>query len=628
MGMNKKRKLRELWLKRILGAGLAFGLGAFIHQLPLDFLEAYAYDWRVVLQPTAQKSGLITTVAIDTPTLKALQKEPSAAELQKAFAKILEAHPARLIIFSDPTKAAGTKKAIAGLARTLNDPRVVLAIDDLPPAGELDFLKPQAPFDSVMVLPGPVTVDKSILARDGVTRRLILSSQGQQTYLPILAREFRGLTEDRIRGQFELLDANQAFIQYRPVGSYVPLSFLDLLQSRADANSLKDKIVLFGKDAREHIKDYVMTPYSRGVLAMSSLEMQANALDTVLMNRAPIPMPKWVGFLSTILFSWLTVVVVLSLRPLRGIGILTSAFSGYLITSYIFFLAFGWWIPVAHPLLAMFVCYYFFIPYRLIKENRRSWEYYQKNKLLTQVEELKSNFLRMMSHDLKTPLARVQGMANVVLSDANPLSDAQRRAVETIYRSSEELGDFIGSILNLGRIESKDIKLQFKSRDINSLVNDVIRKAEFLSRKKGIEIRTEFEPMFSFKMDDDLIRQVFTNLIENAIKYSPENGKVLITTEELEGQAIIQVADQGIGIAADDLPHVFEKFYRSREVRQSDVGGSGLGLYLVKYFVELHHGHVEVESENGKGSTFTVTLPMVVDKPVRRPPRPEGELNV
>src|SRR6476661_10074127 len=92
----------------------------------------------------------------------------------------------------------------------------------------------------------------------------------------------------------------------------------------------------------------------------------------------------------------------------------------------------GVWIGMAHPLLAIFICYYFFIPYRLIIENRRSWEYYQKNRLLTQVEELKSNFMRMMSHDLKTPLARISGMTEVIGKDHGDLSETQRKALDTI----------------------------------------------------------------------------------------------------------------------------------------------------------------------------------------------------
>ena len=116
--------------------------------------------------------------------------------------------------------------------------------------------------------------------------------------------------------------------------------------------------------------------------------------------------------------------------------------------------------------------------------------------------------------------------------------------------------------------------------------------------------------MFSVKIDEDLMRQVFSNLVENAIKYSPEGSSILVSTEEVDGQLVIQVADQGMGIANDELDSLFTKFYRSRTVRDGTIKGSGLGLYLARYFVDLHRGQISVESELNKGSTFTVELPM------------------
>jgi signal transduction histidine kinase len=333
-------------------------------------------------------------------------------------------------------------------------------------------------------------------------------------------------------------------------------------------------------------------------------------LDTLILNSAPIRSPKWLDFLATALISILTIFVVMAIRPAQGLAVLLIAMFGYVVFSFGFFITFGLWLDMTHPMLAIFICYYFFIPYRLIVENRKSWEYYQKHSLLTQVEELKSNFLRMMSHDVKTPVARIQSMAEMARRDTNPLSPTQVDALNTISKSSEELSSFFGSILSLGRIESKEIELHLKSRDVNALLQEVIQKCEYLAKEKNIRVVTEFEPMFSVKIDEDLMRQVFTNLVENAIKYSPENSSILVTTEEVEGLVRVQVADQGIGIPQPELQHLFTKFYRARNARESDTKGSGLGLYLSDYFVRLHKGKINVESETDKGSTFTVELPM------------------
>ena len=145
---------------------------------------------------------------------------------------------------------------------------------------------------------------------------------------------------------------------------------------------------------------------------------------------------------------------------------------------------------------------------------------------------------------------------------------------------------------------------------MNALLGNVIDNLKYLAKKKNIKIVTEFEPMFSMKIDEDLIRQVFTNLIENAIKYSPENSSILVSAEEVDGRVVVQVADQGMGIPDDELNQLFTKFYRSKNVRKENIQGTGLGLYLARYFVNLHRGQIYVESEKNKGSTFTVELPM------------------
>jgi signal transduction histidine kinase len=396
------------------------------------------------------------------------------------------------------------------------------------------------------------------------------------------------------------------------MGSYPTFKLLHVGYAKVAPALLRGKVVLIGKDTMEAASDYLTTPLDKGLLALSMLEMYANILDTLILNQAPVFSPDWIKFLLTFSISLLTIYIVLSVRPGKGLLVLGMSVSVFLLFALALFAGFAWVIPVAHPLVAVFICYYFVIPYRLIIENRRSWEYYQKNRLLTQVEELKSNFMRMMSHDLKTPLARIQGMAEIIGKDHSDLNETQRKALDTISESSEELTEFIGSILSLSRIESKEMKLQLRSRDINQIVRNVIRKVEYMAKRHGIEIVAELEPLFSIKVDEDLLRTVLTNLVENAIKYSPESTKILVTTEELNNEVVIQVADQGRGIPQEDIGHVFDRFYRARNTRIS-TAGNGLGLYLAKYFVELHNGRIEVESEIEKGSTFTVRLPMNLD---------------
>jgi signal transduction histidine kinase len=306
----------------------------------------------------------------------------------------------------------------------------------------------------------------------------------------------------------------------------------------------------------------------------------------------------------------LSVEVVLAMKPIKGLMVIGLTLLIFTVVSFISFWPFGFWINMAHPILGVFISYYFLIPYRLIMENRKSWELFQKNKLLTQVEELKTNFIGMMSHDLKTPLARIQGMIEIMSRDKNSLSEDQKSALKSIRHSTEDLLNFISTILNFSRLESEGAHLNLKSKDINTIINEVIIKCDDLAQAKNIQITKELEPLFSIKLDPDLIRQVIFNLVENAIKYSPELTEIKIKSEEKDGSVRVSVADQGMGIPEDELSRLFMKFFRSRKAKNSPIKGSGLGLYLSKYFVELHKGKLSAISEESKGSTFTIELPI------------------
>ncbi len=605
--------LKNKWVHHSLRVLFALVITVLLAPFKLDVLEFTAYDLRMQLSPKPETSGNVVLLSIEHETLKKLKREPEALDWAVVLQKIGQAKPSQIVTFVNPFQIQGSYDDLSLLADITSRVPFVFGENDIPKTGLSKMDSLAAPFERVPVQWAPKTVDQRLYAKDGVTRRLILTFENQAGMLPNLAERFNGIQDPmEYTGQFKVLDTNQMMIRFRAKGAYPTLKFVDVLEGQIDPEMLKGKIVLIGKETMEAASDYLTTPLDKGLLALSNLEMYANTLDTLILNEAPRFTPDWLKYLLTFAVSLLTIYIVLSIRPGKGLLVLGTSVMVFLFASLLIFAAFSWVIPVAHPLVAVFICYYFVIPYRLIIENRRSWEYYQKNRLLTQVEELKSNFMRMMSHDLKTPLARIQGMTEVIGKDSSALNDTQRLALDTISESSEELTEFIGSILSLTRIESKEMKLQLRSRDINQIIRDVVRKLEYMAKRHGMEIVCELEPLFSIKVDEDLLRTVLTNLVENAIKYSPAGTKILVTTEELNNEVVIQVADQGRGIPPEDIGHVFDRFYRARNTRISTVG-NGLGLYLAKYFVELHNGRIEVESEINKGSTFTVRLPMNLD---------------
>ena len=614
---------------------------AVILQIDLDYFEAFFFDFRFRISPRPRPSGNIELVQMDQTTVDILKSIPSFKHYDDLAKVLIKEGPLAIVfvtplsrngnISSDKALLAGapdgTNEEAMGLAETLASfPHTYQLTEFLKLRGEPEnTFKLAPPLDNVKVLCAYRTVDTTLFAKDSVARRAFVTYQEQplgafylSTFVNLIKNpgsqlksgpELEVMAKD-VKGQFDVYDSRQIYTDYLTPGSFPITKFESVLRLSFPKGRFKNKIVLIGDDFGKSIRNYSATPFSRDPGAMVALETHAHIIDTFIRNSAPIPSPEWVKIFFVFLITFVTIRVVLSEHPLRGLWILGTMLTLFLGFSFFMFRPFGILIPMAHPLISTFLCYYFLIPYRLIVENRRSWEYYQKNQILKQVEELKTNFISMMSHDIKTPIARIQGMTDVITRDVTPLSGSQREAIDHIRASSDDLLKFINTILNYAKIESEGVELHLQGKDINDLLAEVIKKHEFLAKLRHIEIIQELEPMFPIRVDPDLMKQVLSNLVENAIKYSPDNSKVLVTSSEVDGFLRVEVSDQGQGIPPDELPNVFMKFFRSKNAKSSKVKGSGLGLYLAKYFVELHNGKISVTSESGSGSTFTVELPI------------------
>lgn len=611
------------WFSTAFKVVLAVVASYFISSFKLDYIESYLYDMRVVIKAqlglSKLKNSPVVLVLITNKTVERYRGFPTFKDHTDFLSALYKNEP-KYVLYDfarvrskdlfEITGDADQKKLFSQVAGQFKN--FYVPAPELEMQGEKDKNKLNPPLDNLNVFPGPKAGDLKILAKDGVYRRFLFSYQGQKVLHPVIASYYNPEIQnvDQIRGLFPFFDTLQGYVHYYPRDSFITYAFEDIVDGRVFPIELKDKIVIVGTHTGKSTDEYVLTPFSREPNAMTSAEFHANVIQTLIENNSPIKLPFWINQLLTILISILTIYVVLTLRPSQGLIILLLTLVGISFFALILYIGFGIWIELSHPFLTIFLFYYFFIPYRLIKENRRSWEYYQKNKLLSQVEELKTNFISMMSHDLKTPIARIQGMTEVILQGQNPMNQTQREAVDTIKSSSDDLLRFINSILQYGRIESQGLEINRQSKDVNLLLTDVVRKHEFLARVKRIKVTTELEPLFPITVDPELINQVFSNLLENSIKYSPEESNVIVTTREKDGQLLIEFKDQGIGIQAVDLPNIFMKFFRGHSVKTSNIKGSGLGLYLAKYFTELHSGRIEAQSSPGIGSTFTVYLPL------------------
>ena len=222
------------------------------------------------------------------------------------------------------------------------------------------------------------------------------------------------------------------------------------------------------------------------------------------------------------------------------------------------------------------------------------------------LDTLKSEFVSTVSHDLRAPLTLMRGYTTM-LSNVGPVNDQQQEFLNKILMSVDRMSKLVDDLLDLGRIET-GIGLSLEPVEISLVTQDILAtfRPQALNKQVSLEIELD-EAMEPMQADPMLLRQAVSNLVDNAIKHTDSGGRVILRAEQVDGRQIIQVEDTGVGIAPADQPRLFEKFFR---LNTDDTKGSGLGLAIVKSIVEQHHGRVSVESRLGKGSKFTIAIPM------------------
>jgi two-component system phosphate regulon sensor histidine kinase PhoR len=226
------------------------------------------------------------------------------------------------------------------------------------------------------------------------------------------------------------------------------------------------------------------------------------------------------------------------------------------------------------------------------------------------LEKIRRDFVANVSHELRTPVTIIKGYAETLLA-GELTKDPERssRFVEIIYNHAERLAHLIGDLLTLSEIESGDMAMERAPLSLEGVVRGVMALLEPKAQQKGITVRSSgLERLAPVLADRGRLEQVVVNLLDNALKYTPEGGSVAVTAEEEGDMVRVSVTDSGIGIPDKDLPRIFERFYRVDAARSRDQGGTGLGLSIVKHIVQIHGGTVAVTSTPGKGSTFSFTL--------------------
>jgi PAS domain S-box-containing protein len=225
------------------------------------------------------------------------------------------------------------------------------------------------------------------------------------------------------------------------------------------------------------------------------------------------------------------------------------------------------------------------------------------------LETARAEFVATASHELRTPLAAVYGAIRTLRRDDIELSEEDEAAfLEMIESETGHLSQIVDQILLAGQLDADAVEIELDEFDPADIASSVIESAS-VHLPQGISLRLTRNGSNRIVCDENKLRQVLTNLIDNAIKYSPDGGEVEVQLAAENGQCLIVVADEGLGIPSSELERIFEKFYRLDPQQTRGVGGSGLGLYICRELVERMDGRLEVESEPGRGSRFTVALP-------------------
>lgn len=441
---------------------------------------------------------------------------------------------------------------------------------------------------------------------DGVIRQFMSSTSSMPHIAQALAKK-KGIQANR-----QIWDIN-----YRgPQNTFPSVSLSDVLSSRVPKELYENRLVIIG------LKDQIQHRFQTPLGPLNRAELTANVVDNILHERYITVLPSWFYALGLFAFCLLMVFAIFTYPQFVALVVLGWTITLIVAASLWIFDSFYIWVPILSPIAVGVIGYIIFISYRLSLRDYQKWELEKQKRYYQEIEELKTNFISLISHDLKTPIAKIQAICDRMMVSAE--NKKLSPDIESLRKESEELHRYIQSILQITRVESRNVKLDIDTADLNELVERAVSYLGGLAQAKRIDITLDLEPMFLTEMDSHLIQEVILNMIENAIKYSPEESRVQLRTFEIDDMVVLQVSNSGAPIPASEQAKVFDKFYRAKASEKSSKG-TGLGLFLSRYFVELHQGSLNLVSSDEQQTIFELKLPTEIQSTSIEPPPVQGE---
>jgi len=609
-----------MWRVRKYAAGYGAVLGcAFLLAQAGGWLgvqiDNYAYDWMFRRRPLPPRAPESVMLVIDEATLGAMGGMHRLRQiLAEGLERLVVAQPRAVAIditLADETDAASDARLEEALRKI---PRLVLACELA--EGGRRWEDPHPRFRRHAAALGHVHADPDPL--DNVTRQIPLAkASGRQRRWALsleLYRLVRGLPqvlespEDLELGELRIPTgrnpARPMRVRYLPPGaegvSSIPrISVLELVRRPELAAAFRDKPVLVGVIAQSAARDRLMTPFSYG-RTMQGIEVHANAFETLARGEFLRDAPEAAG----VGFS-------LALVAAAGLAFwFRSGWQAYGLAAALLILTH--WTPywlfgrnIVFPYLAPVLAAW------LSTAGAGAYQYLAVRRRWRQAEADKSRYQQAMhfvTHEMRTPLTAIQGSSELIAR--YKLSEEKRRQIaELIHSESRRLARMIETFLSVERLSAGQVDLKRELFQADEVVAACAERARPLAERKRIRLRVEPVTNGALLGDRELMEYAIYNLLSNAIKYSPPDTEVTVTGARRGEQVAIAVRDQGFGMDRDELRQIFRKFYRTKRAEASGEKGTGIGLAIVQEIVKQHGGSIEVESEPGKGSCFTVLLP-------------------
>ncbi len=578
-------------------------------------VDNYAYDWMFRRHAPEHRTCQSALLVVDENTLNRMGGMRRLREILAAGLEQLAAAQPRAVALDvtlpdegDPSADARLEAALAGL------PNLVLPCELVDDGRRWEDPHPR--FRRHAAALGHVHADPDPL--DNVTRRIPLAKatgRDRRWALSLeafrLARGVAAVTEtpDELEVGNLIIPtgrdpARPMRVRYLPPGpegiSRVPRIAIAELVSRPELGArLRDKVVFVGVIAQSAARDRLMTPFSYG-RTMQGIEVHANAFETLAGG--------------------------VFLRDASEMAVVSFALLLTVLAGLAFWFRSGW---QAYALGVLVVGLAHFVPPWLFTRNvvlpyfgpalaawlsvgsAAAYQYFVVRRRWRQAEAEKARYQQAMhfvTHEMRTPLTAIQGSSEL-MARYNLSEEKRRQIAELIHSESRRLARMIETFLSVERLSAGQMELRREPFEADELVHACVARVRPLAERKSIRIRVEPIEDGALLGDRELMEYALYNLLTNAIKYSPPETEVAVSGRRDGSRVRIAVRDQGFGMDRDELRNLFRKFYRTRSAEVSGEKGTGLGLCIVREIVTHHGGSIEVESEPGRGSCFTVVLP-------------------